>query len=252
MIHHLRIIYNPTISGEKALVMDEVLLDSISNSSDIAIFKISGFSEETITIGRFTNISEEINTYYCRKKGLKILKRISGGGSSLHCNKYELTFSYIAPLSAGKKLELSGTYQHYLYPIIVLLKKRYNIDVKINKFGDIIYKKRKISGSAQYRTNNGIICHGYILFGKKGEYICNILKKSREKIKKKGLEYPTWAITLEEITGKKYHFLNIADEIIKILKEKYDCTLTQLYPAEKKRLEEKIKRYNSPEWRTIL
>jgi lipoyl(octanoyl) transferase len=161
------------------MALDEALfLNSIS--SDQPILRLYTWSSPSITIGFFQDAEKTINLQYCKENRIQIVRRLTGGRGVLHDK--ELTYSVIIPPSS----KLFKVKKEELYKIISkalisglekigvkgqLTKPKYKSKNYIDKakcfssisLYEITIDGKKLVGSAQKRTENGVIQQGSIL-----------------------------------------------------------------------------------------
>src|SRR5699024_12146328 len=71
--------------------IEEYVLNNFGEKDTYLLFYIN---EPSIIIGKNQNTIEEINTDYVEEKGIKVVRRLSGGGAVYH-DEANLNFSFI-------------------------------------------------------------------------------------------------------------------------------------------------------------
>ena len=139
------------------------------------ILRIYQWKPKAVSIGYNQNMQKEINSEFCRKNNIDVVRRITGGKAVFHEN--ELTYSFIIP----EKLNLLPQNIVESYKIIanalVIALKKIGINANIRKINEKIntpicfnssswheltVNGRKISGSAQRRFEGKMLQHGPI------------------------------------------------------------------------------------------
>ncbi|MBR6807487.1 MAG: lipoate--protein ligase [Clostridia bacterium] len=110
----------------------------------------------TIVVGSFQNIHEEVDVAYAGKRGIDIVRRLSGGGT-VYQDEGSVQFAFI------EKREGDIDFRRYLEPICTSLCEL-GIDAEINGRNDITVDGRKVSGNSQYRVAGKTVHHGTLLF----------------------------------------------------------------------------------------
>ena len=109
-----------------------------------------------IVVGCYQNICREVNVHALRRRGVPVVRRMTGGGTVYH----DLgTVNYSFMLRADGPLD----YDHFLDPVIAALN-RMGIPAHKNRSCDIAIGDKKISGSAQKAVGGRILHHGTLLF----------------------------------------------------------------------------------------
>ena len=166
-------ITDPTIN----LAIEEFAVRHLPADEPILLFYIN---KPSIIIGRNQNTIEEINTNYVEDKGIKVVRRLSGGGAVYH-DEGNLNFSFITA-NDGKSF---SNFKKFLEPIIDALAKL-GVDAEVKGRNDILVDDRKISGNAQFATLGKIFTHGTLLFNSEMDEVVNALNVRKDKIESKG------------------------------------------------------------------
>jgi len=210
---------NSSIDPVISLAIDEALLREIE-SIGYPVIKLCGFSREVITVGRYTELENEVNIDAVKKKRNATIKRTSARGSAIHCREYELNFTMVFQSDASAYLSAATQLSYILDPVFQAVKS-ITAYASLNKWGDIVINRRKLSGSAQIRKKTGTMLHGYLFFSGDPYYLSSILKKSREKIERKGLIYPNWVTTLSHECKREMHLEDTISLVKQFLKRRY-------------------------------
>jgi len=139
------------------------------------------WSPAAVSIGYFQSLSKEVETDICKKMGIDIVRRITGGGAVFH--EHELTYSFICPEKYVPK-DIIKSY-HLICGAIVGGLTRQGIAAVFHPINDIIVNGKKISGSAQTRKNHVVLQHGTIIIDVDIDKMFSILKVPDEKMRDK-------------------------------------------------------------------
>ena len=111
----------------------------------------------TLMVGKYQNVLEEINKPYADAHGIKIVRRMSGGGT-IYTDLGGWQFSFIQHKEAGE-IE----FQQYIAPVIGA-QAELGVRAEFNGRNDLTIDGRKFSGNAQYRLGGCVVHHGSLLF----------------------------------------------------------------------------------------
>jgi len=136
------------------LATEEVLFRDYFEEEDLLII---WRSEPAFIVGRNQNPFLEINPDY-RKKGIPVLRRISGGGT-VYSDMGTLNFSIVTRDFKSKV----NNYMYFLEPVIEMLKS-YGIDASFKPKSHIVIHNKKISGNAQCFQKDRLLHHGTLLY----------------------------------------------------------------------------------------
>ena len=115
-------------------------------------------NEPSIIVGKHQNTLSEINLNYVETSGIKVVRRLSGGGSVFH-DKGNLNFCFIRNIAANEDI----SFKRFTQPIVNALA---NIGIEATFSGrhDLLVKGKKISGNAMHVYKKRVLSHGTLLY----------------------------------------------------------------------------------------
>lgn len=134
-----------------------------------------------VIVGINQNAIEEVNLSYTESAGVKVVRRLTGGGAVYH-DLNNLCYTVIAPFDDG-----ADNYKKFTAPVIEYLNSL-GVKAEFSGRNDISVDGRKISGNAQTVYNGRIMHHGTLLFKTDTDALVNSLKPNRLKIESKGIK----------------------------------------------------------------
>ncbi len=138
-------------------------------------------NDPSVIIGINQNAIEEVNLAYTEKAGIKVVRRLTGGGAVFHDNG-NLCYTVIAPYN-----DTENAYKKFTAPIIEYLNSL-GIKAEFSGRNDITVSGQKISGNAQTVYQNRIMHHGTLLFSSDMSRLANSLNPSKLKMQSKGIK----------------------------------------------------------------
>lgn len=142
----------------------------------------------TVICGRNQDIEAEVDLDYCRKAGIRVVRRRSGGGA-VYADMDNWMFSYITP---SDKVQL--TFARYTTMVAAMLRGL-GIEARANGRNDIVVDGRKISGNAFYHLPGRSIAHGTMLHDFDPGPLSQALTPSRAKLVSKGVQSVPMRVT---------------------------------------------------------
>jgi lipoate---protein ligase len=136
----------------------------------------------SIIIGKHQNTIEEINKHYVDQKGIRVVRRISGGGAVYH-DLGNLNFSFITKYSP----EFFHNFEKFTLPVVETLRKM-GVNAELRGRNDITVEGRKISGNAQFTNLKSMFSHGTLLLDSHIEDVVEALNVKMDKIESKGIK----------------------------------------------------------------
>ncbi|RFU62131.1 lipoate--protein ligase [Peribacillus glennii] len=161
------------------LAIEEYALKNLDINETYLLFYINGPS---IIIGKNQNTVEEINTEYVEKNGIKVVRRLSGGGAVYH-DLGNLNFSFITKDDG----ESFHNFQKFTEPVVKALGKL-GVTAELSGRNDILADGRKISGNAQFSTRGRMFSHGTLMLNSEIENVVSALRVKKDKIESKGIK----------------------------------------------------------------
>jgi lipoate-protein ligase A len=111
----------------------------------------------TVMLGRHQNIYREVNLPYVRARGVRLVRRLSGGGT-IYTDPGGWQFSFIEPAA-----QPGISFQRYTRPVAEALRGL-GVDVRFTGRNDLMVDGKKCSGNAQCVTKGYVLHHGSLLF----------------------------------------------------------------------------------------
>jgi len=190
------------LSGCENMAIDEAVFLSCQQGKSLPTIRLYGWTPPAVSLGYFQKADNAINFEACKRRGVDVVKRLSGGRAVLHDK--ELTYSLICPEGTppfGKTI--LETYKTISMCLISALKNL-NLDVKwvtskekhssfkhlsdktVSCFSspswyEITVEGKKICGSAQKRGGGIWMQHGAILLEHDVEMLADVLKSGKSK-----------------------------------------------------------------------
>lgn len=195
----------------------------------------------SVIIGINQNAFEEVNLDYTQKNGIKVVRRLTGGGAVYH-DLYNINYTVIAPYD-----ENVNNYKKFTAPVIEYLSTL-GVKAEFSGRNDITVDGKKISGNAQTIKDGRIMHHGTLLFHTDMDALSNALKPNKLKTESKGIKSIRARVTnIYECLPKKMtaeEFFSRLCEFFKKSSAEYRLTENDICEIEKLR-DEKYSRY---EW----
>lgn len=136
----------------------------------------------TLMTGNFQNIYAEINVEYARKKGITVVRRKSGGGT-IYTDEGGWQYSYIMPNLRHEEIDFKQNSQAVVNALNAL-----GAPAAFNDRNDILIEGKKVSGTARYVSNGGIVHHGSLLYNTNIEEMVRSLTVADDKMIAKGIQ----------------------------------------------------------------
>ncbi|MCU0799628.1 MAG: lipoate--protein ligase family protein [Candidatus Thermoplasmatota archaeon] len=182
--------------------IDEAILNSVSEGRSPPTLRFYMWAPTAVSIGYFQGLELEVDLDECRKRGVDVVRRITGGGAVYHDTNLELTYSVVVKESSGLlPKDILGSYKAVCAGIIKGME-RLGVKAEFRPLNDLVINGRKISGNAQTRRQGCILQHGTILMGVDVDSMFSVLKVPDEKLRGKMVEGVKASVTsLKQVLG---------------------------------------------------
>lgn len=136
----------------------------------------------SIIIGKYQNALEEINQQYVDERGIRVARRLSGGGAVYH-DTGNLNFTFIVDQKNSSDFDFSV----FVEPVVEALR-RLGVEAEFGGRNDIMIGGRKISGNSQYVKKGRIMHHGCIMLDSNLENVVDALRVKPAKFQSKNIQ----------------------------------------------------------------
>lgn len=263
-----RLIKDGYHAGFMNMAIDEAIMIAHRKGLVPPTIRFYQWSPPTVSLGYFQDLKKEVDIDVCRKLGINIVRRPTGGKAVLH--DQELTYSFIIsekhPLINNSILEtykkISGgmirglSYLGITADLVPLKEKLKGNALSDSSQNPTIFKAicfstpsqyevqvggKKLIGSAQVRKKGIVLQHGSLLIKLDRDKLFSVFNfpstQVREKVKA-GFK----ATSVEEVIKEKIKFSKLSDVLLKGFEREFGVKLLEDKLTE---FEEKISHYLS-------
>jgi lipoate---protein ligase len=175
----MKIIDDISASPEENLAMDELLLLKAEKGELGETLRFWMPEEYFVVMGRSGKAEEECEVSACAEDGVKILRRISGGGTVLQGKGWLNYSAVLSYLSDESYRGIGSSYSRIMENLVGGFRKKH-LDAEFMPVSDLAVGGRKFSGNAQARKRAYFLHHGTILFDMDISMIGRYLKHPAE------------------------------------------------------------------------
>ena len=157
------------------LAMEEFVAKSVEEEA-FFVWRVAS----TVIIGRNQVLEAEVNLDYCRRHGVKVVRRKSGGGC-VYADRDNIMISYVS-----KRGEVAEIFERYLSGLTSCLC---SLGLNAEKSGrnDILVEGRKVSGNAFHQLPDRSIVHGTLLYDTDFDALQEAIRPPVEKLQRHGV-----------------------------------------------------------------
>ena len=138
-------------------------------------------NDNAIIVGKYQNTLSEINLEAVERRGIRVVRRLSGGGAVYH-DMGNLNFTFITDATSGTALDM----KLFCQPVVRTLAAL-GVHAEVNGRNDITIDGKKFSGNSQYLRQGRVMHHGTIMFNSDLSVVSEALQVDPTKFQTKGV-----------------------------------------------------------------
>lgn len=138
-------------------------------------------NDNAIIVGKYQNTLSEINLEAVERRGIRVVRRLSGGGAVYH-DMGNLNFTFITDAASGTALDM----KLFCQPVVRTLAAL-GVHAEVNGRNDITIDGKKFSGNSQYLRQGRVMHHGTIMFNSDLSVVSEALQVDPTKFQTKGV-----------------------------------------------------------------
>ena len=139
-------------------------------------------NDNTIVVGKYQNTAEEIDQAYVQTHGIRVVRRLSGGGAVYH-DRGNLNFTFVVDQAEHTDFD----FKVFVAPVVRALE-RLGVSAQFNGRNDITIGGQKCSGNAQYVRHGRLLHHGCIMLDSNLADVADALKVKQAKFDSKSVK----------------------------------------------------------------
>ena len=147
----------------------------------------------TIVVGKYQNTAEEINQAFVDAHGIRVARRLSGGGAVYH-DRGNLNFTFIVDQNSAPDFN----FRIFVQPVIAALA-RFGVQAELTGRNDLTIRGMKFSGNSQYARRRRLLHHGCIMLDSNLTDVSEALRVKTAKFDSKAVKsVRSWVTTINE------------------------------------------------------
>lgn len=167
---------SPSTDPAFNLALEQYVFDKMDRSKE---YFMLWQNDNAVIVGKNQNTFAEVNPKIIEEKGVKVIRRLSGGGAVYH-DLGNLNFTFIMDAKNTEELDI----KLFCEPVAALLQEL-GADATINGRNDITIAGKKFSGNSQYLKEGRIMHHGTIMFDSDLDLVAAVLHVAGDKFQSK-------------------------------------------------------------------
>lgn len=180
-----RVLPERPLSAAVNVALDEVLADPVGSGSGPPAVRFWRWGEPAVIIGRTQSLANEVDVIAADAAGVKVVRRMTGGGAMFLQPHGAITYSLYLPSAAVDGLTVKESYEVCEAWVVAGLRSL-GIDAHHVPINDIACAGGKIGGAAQARRRGVVLHHTTIAYDMDPGDMVRVLRIGREKLRDKG------------------------------------------------------------------
>ena len=169
------------------MALDDVLAREVAAGRRAPTLRFWQWDRSAIIIGNFQSLRNEVDTEATERLGVKVVRRVTGGGAMFVEPGNTITYSVYAPASLVADMDFAASYA-FLDAWVLAALNEMGVDAVYKPLNDIASSKGKIGGAAQKRYAGGTVLHHVTMaYDMDATKMMQVLRIGREKISDKGI-----------------------------------------------------------------
>ncbi|WP_081416440.1 lipoate--protein ligase family protein [Arthrobacter castelli] len=246
--HQWEVIRPQALSTEVNVALDEVLTEEVGAGRRNPALRIWEWREPAVVIGSFQSLRNEVDPEGARRHGVKIVRRISGGGAMFMEGGNCITYSLYLPQTLVDGLSFVDSYP-FLDTWVMASLEEMGIKAWYQPLNDIATDAGKIGGAAQKRLGSGgMVHHVTMSYDIDADKMVEVLRIGQEKLSDKGTTSAKKRVDpLRRQTGMSRE--QIIDTMINTFTARYGAAESTVTSDEMARATERVgTKFGTEEW----
>ncbi|HHT9125042.1 MAG TPA: lipoate--protein ligase family protein [Candidatus Brocadiia bacterium] len=181
------------------------------------ILRLYTYKSHCALVGRFQDVEKELNLEECKRRGIAVNRRPTGGGAIL-MGEDQLGIAIVSPLleeSRGTACRAPTILFETYSKGVALGLRRLGIEAEFRPKNDMLVNGKKIAGLALFvEDNNNMLFHASVLLDMDISLMLSVLNISQGKLSGKGINTAGGRITtVAKELGRKVFMRELRDAI---------------------------------------
>ena len=184
--HEFEIIHSAPFHPALHVALDEVLPHEVAAGRRRPILRFWEWDAPLVVMGSFQSLRNEIDTEALERRGMTVVRRVTGGGAMFMEAGNCITYSLVAPTSLVDGLSFEQSYA-FLDSWVMDALAEIGVKARYVPLNDIASDAGKIGGAAQRRFASGVVLHHVTMsYDIDADAMLDVLRIGREKMSDKG------------------------------------------------------------------
>ena len=167
---------SPSADPAYNLALEQVVFDRLGAERPCVML---WRNDRAVIVGKHQNTLAEVDPAYTAAHGIKVVRRLSGGGAVYH-DLGNVNYTFVAPHTGG--LDFAA----FCAPVLDALASL-GVSAQLNGRNDLAIDGKKCSGNAQFGREGRVMHHGTLLYDVDLDAMARALRPPADKLASKGV-----------------------------------------------------------------
>lgn len=182
----LELVTESDLPSASQMALDEVLLEAVAAGLRPPLLRFWGWTEPTLVIGSNQAVANELDLEAVARRGFRIVRRLSGGGTMLAEPGRTITWSLVAPDDDVRGMSFVESFAHLDRWAVDTLRSL-GVDASYRPLNDIVSPAGKISGAAQARRRGAVLHHVTMAYSLDPALLLELIRIGRPAVSDRGV-----------------------------------------------------------------
>lgn len=232
---------SPSTDPAFNLALEQFVFDKMDRSRE---YFMLWQNNNAVIVGKNQNTFGEVNPKVIEEKGVKVIRRLSGGGAVYH-DLGNLNFTFIMDAKEASDLDI----KLFCQPVASLLQEL-GVDAQVNGRNDITIDGKKFSGNSQYLKQGRIMHHGTLMFDSNLDVVAAVLNVAGDKFQSKAAKSVKSRVTnVKPFLKEGLSLEKFQEKLVSYIFGEKPIETYELTPKDMEEIEKiKIERYRQWDW----
>jgi lipoate---protein ligase len=246
-----RLIRGEPVPVELNHALDEVLVRRVGSGERSPTLRFWDRTGPEIVLGRFQSVRNEVQVENTEADGIKVNRRITGGGAMFVEPENAVTYSIYAPTDLVKGMGFAESYA-FLDAWVIEGLRALGIDAWYEPINDITSSGGKIGGAAQARRHGAVLHHTTMAYDMAPESLPKYLRIGKEKLSDKGITSADRRVGPLRLQTQMDR-MDIIEHLIETFRQRHGLQDDRLQADELAEAEDLVQtRFSTDEWKYLL
>ena len=236
------------LTALEQMALDQVLVEEVGAGRRGPTLRIWEWAESAVVLGSFQSVRNEVDSEEAHARGVRVVRRISGGGAMFIEPGNTITYSIYAPAELVNGMSFADSYA-FLDDWVLQALAGIGIQAEYKPLNDIASPQGKIGGAAQKRLGGGAVLHHVTMaYDIDADAMMQVLRIGREKLSDKGVKSAVKRVDpIKSQSGRSRS--EVIEALVGTFRDLYPLGDDQLKPAERERMNELADtKFSTEEW----